>query len=88
MKPQSPKPEELKQLRERHNLTQSRAARLVFSSLRAWQYYESGDHLMHPIIWAYAKYAARRRDEKLEEARARIASTPGQESVFEDATSA
>ena len=75
MKPQSPKPEELKQLRECHNLTQRRAARLVFSSLRAWQYWESGDNLMHPIIWAYAKYAARRRDQKIEKARARIAST-------------
>ena len=88
MKPQSPKPEEIKQLRERHGLTQRRAARMVFVSVRAWQCWEGGEHRMNPIIWAYARYQARRSDEKAEEAKAQIASTPGQESVFEDATSA
>jgi len=76
MKPQSPKPEEIKQLRERHGLTQRRAARLVFASLRAWQYWESG-RPMHPAIWGYARLAARWRDRKIAEARARIASTSG-----------
>jgi hypothetical protein len=61
MKSQSPTREDLICLRECHRLTQRRAARLVFSSLRAWQYWERGEHLMHPAIWRYAQLAARRR---------------------------
>ncbi|AAV83360.1 DNA (cytosine-5-)-methyltransferase [Idiomarina loihiensis] len=41
---------ELKQLRERLCLTQSQAASLVHSSVRAWQQWESGERQMHPAI--------------------------------------
>jgi hypothetical protein len=76
MKPQSPKPEELINLRECHRLTQRRAARLVFSSLRAWQYWEGGKHLMHPAIWRYAQIAARRRTRLIAEAKAKAQLLP------------
>ena len=76
MKPQSPTPEELMNLRECHRLTQRRAARLVCSSVRAWQYWESGKHLMHPAIWRYAQLAARRRTRLVAEAKAKAQSLP------------
>ena len=76
MKPQNPKPEELINLRECHRLTQRRAARLVFSSLRAWQYWERGEHLMHPAIWRYAQLAARRRTRLIAEAKAKAQLLP------------
>jgi hypothetical protein len=64
-------------LRTRYRLTQRRAARLVFSSLRAWQYWEDGTHKMHPAIWGYAKFAARLRERRMAEANAqRIATAP------------
>lgn len=41
---------EIKQLREKLGMTQSQAAELVHSSLRAWQQWESGERQMHPGI--------------------------------------
>ena len=76
MKSQSPTREDLICLRECHRLTQRRAARLVFSSLRAWQYWERGEHLMHPAIWRYAQLAARRRTRLIAEAKAKAQSLP------------
>jgi hypothetical protein len=76
MKPKSPTREELIRLRECHRLTQRRAARLVFSSLRAWQYWERGEHLMHPAIWRYAQLAARRRTRLIVEAKAKAQLLP------------
>ena len=76
MKTKSPTREELIRLRECHRLTQRRAARLVCSSVRAWQYWESGKHLMHPAIWRYAQLAARRRTRLIAEAKAKAQSLP------------
>ncbi len=73
--PQSPTPEELTNMRRRYSLTQRRAARLVCSSVRSWQYWERGEHQMHPAIWRYAKFAARWREQHLAKAKAKHAST-------------
>jgi len=70
MKPKSPTREELIRLRECYRLTQRRAARLAFTSLRSWQNWESGEHLMHPAIWRYVQMAARYRARRLAEAKA------------------
>jgi hypothetical protein len=75
MKPQSPTREELIRLRKWHRLTQTQAAALALSSLRAWQYWERGEHLMHPAIWRYTKIAARACAPRLAEAKAQQLST-------------
>lgn len=50
--PQSnPDPVEIRAAREAADLTQTQAASLVFSGLRAWQQWESGDRRMSPAIW-------------------------------------
>jgi DNA (cytosine-5)-methyltransferase 1 len=41
---------EIKELREKLGMTQSQAASIVHSSLRAWQQWESGKRQMHPAI--------------------------------------
>ncbi|ECJ5891863.1 helix-turn-helix domain-containing protein [Salmonella enterica subsp. salamae] len=33
------------------SLTQSEAAKLVYSSLNAWSQWERGERKMHPAIW-------------------------------------
>lgn len=47
----NPTPEAIKAMREEKKLTQSAATKLVHSSLRAWQQWESGDRKMHPAFW-------------------------------------
>ena len=47
----NPKPEEVRQARESAGLSQSAAAGLVYSGLRTWQHWESGDRRMHPAIF-------------------------------------
>ena len=51
--PQSnPGPTEIRAAREAAGLTQTQAASLVFSGLRAWQQWEAGDRRMPPSTWA------------------------------------
>ncbi len=47
----SPKRSELIAFRAVWGLSQTAAAKLAGSSLRAWQYWEAGEHPMHPAIW-------------------------------------
>jgi putative transcriptional regulator len=47
----SPTPEQIKKARLDAGLTQAQAAALVYSELRAWQYWEKGDRSMHPAFW-------------------------------------
>lgn len=54
----NPRPEEVRQARLAAELTQTQAAELVYSSLRAWQQWEAGDRRMHPAIWQWWKHQA------------------------------
>jgi len=48
----SPTIEEIKEARLAADLTQSQAAKKIFSdSYRSWQDYERGERNMHPAIW-------------------------------------
>ena len=48
----SPTPEEIKEAREAAGLTQTQAAKKIFSdSYISWQNYEYGQRKMHPAIW-------------------------------------
>lgn len=47
----NPKPDEIKAAREAASLTQTEAAQLVYTSLRAWQQWEYGERRMHPAFW-------------------------------------
>lgn len=47
----SPTPEEILAARESSGLSQSRAAELVFATLRSWQGWEAGERNMHPGLW-------------------------------------
>lgn len=51
MKKNSPAPDEIINARLAANLTQANAAKLVFSSLKAWSLWERGERKMHPAIW-------------------------------------
>ena len=54
----SPTPAELIQFRLKFGLSQTAAAKLAYSSLRSWQYWESGARPMHPAIWDSVKRSA------------------------------
>jgi DNA-binding XRE family transcriptional regulator len=69
MKPESPKPPDLLQFRERHGLTQKQAAEMAFSSLRSWVNWEHGCRRMHPAIWRHVRVAARTRERLMAAAR-------------------
>jgi len=47
----TPEPSEIIAARNNAGLTQSEAAALVHSNLRAWQRWEAGDTRMHPAIF-------------------------------------
>ena len=47
----NPAPAAIQAARETTGLTQTEAARLVHSSLRAWQQWEAGDRRMHAGLW-------------------------------------
>lgn len=51
VKIKNPLPEEIRAARESAGLTQSAAAELVHSGMRAWQMWEAGDRRMHPGLW-------------------------------------
>lgn len=50
-KPGSPAPSEIREARLARRLTQSEAAQLIHSSMRAWQEWEAGNRKMHPAFW-------------------------------------
>ncbi|HCP78955.1 MAG TPA: hypothetical protein DIU11_14880 [Pusillimonas sp.] len=47
----NPEPLEIRAAREQAGLTQTEAGKLVYSTLRAWQRWESGERRMHPGLW-------------------------------------
>jgi hypothetical protein len=77
VKLQSPTRKELINLRQCHRLTQIEAAALALSSLRAWQYWERGDHVMHPAIWRYVQIVVRALVRRTNEAKPQSPSTIG-----------
>jgi putative transcriptional regulator len=58
-----PTPAQVLAARKAAGMTQTEAAEIVYSSLRAWQQWEAGDRSMHPAIWQWwlHRTAARRR---------------------------
>ena len=47
----SPRPEEIRAARQDSGLSQTAAARLIYSTLRTWQDWEAGIAGMHPGLW-------------------------------------
>lgn len=47
----NPDPADIYDARMRAELTQSAAAALIYSTLRSWQAWESGERQMHPGLW-------------------------------------
>lgn len=47
----NPRPEEIVAAREAAGLTQTEAGELIYSALRSWQDWESGERRMHPAFW-------------------------------------
>lgn len=47
----NPHPDEIFGMRMNAGLTQPQAAEIVYSALRTWQHWESGDRRMHPAIF-------------------------------------
>lgn len=50
-RPASPSPADIRAARAAAGLTQTEAARLIHSTLRAWQEWEAGNRQMHPGLW-------------------------------------
>lgn len=42
---------QIRAARQAAGLSQTAAARLVYSTLRTWQHWEAGTTAMHPAIW-------------------------------------
>ena len=57
----NPTPTEIRQARESAGLTQTQAAEKVHATLRAWQWWESGDRAMHAAFWELFKLKTRKR---------------------------
>jgi putative transcriptional regulator len=47
----NPTPEAIRAARAAAGLTQTEAAALIYSGLRAWQEWEAGARRMHPALW-------------------------------------
>lgn len=47
----TPTPQEIKTARQAAGLTQTQAARVIYSTLRTWQDWEAGIAAMHPGLW-------------------------------------
>lgn len=47
----NPTPEQVRAAREAAGLTQTQAATLIHSTMRAWQEWEAGNRRMHPGLW-------------------------------------
>lgn len=54
-----PTTDEIIAARKRAGLTQTEAAALVYSTLRAWQFWEAGERPMHPAFWDLFRRKAR-----------------------------
>lgn len=50
-RPASPAPTDIRAARAAAGLTQTQAAVLIHSTLRAWQEWEAGNRQMHPGLW-------------------------------------
>lgn len=61
MKLSSPTPTEIRAAREAAGLTQTQAAALLHSALRAWQRWEAGDRAMHPAFWELFEIKSKRK---------------------------
>ena len=58
MKTPTPTPQELRDWRKKHSLTQDQAARHVQVTTRAWQRWEGGENVPYMLgfaLWAYGK---------------------------------
>jgi DNA-binding transcriptional regulator YiaG len=47
----TPAPEAIRAARALAGLTQTQAAGTIYSTMRAWQEWESGNRRMHPGLW-------------------------------------
>jgi len=47
----NPSKEEIRSARLSAGLTQTKAAEIIYSGIRAWQKWESGEHKMHPGLF-------------------------------------
>ena len=47
----NPSTEEIRSARINAGLTQTKAAEIIYSGIRAWQKWESGEHKMHPGLF-------------------------------------
>lgn len=47
----NPEPAAIRAARDAAGLTQTAAAHLIYSTLRAWQQWESGERRMHPAMF-------------------------------------
>jgi len=56
-----PTPTEIRAAREAAGLTQTQAAALLHSALRAWQRWEAGDRAMHPAFWELFEIKSKRK---------------------------
>lgn len=61
MKLSSPTPTEIRAAREAAGLTQTQAAALLHSAMRAWQRWEAGDRAMHPAFWELFEIKSKRK---------------------------
>lgn len=52
-KKEPPLPDEISSARNKAGLTQDQASKLVYSTTRAWQYWEAGDRVMPLAIFKY-----------------------------------
>ncbi len=55
----NPSPDTIRAAREVAGLTQTQAGAVVYSSLRAWQQWESGERRLHPAIWELFRLKAK-----------------------------
>ncbi len=62
MTPQSPMPTSIREARAAAGLTQTRAAELIYCTLRGWQDWEGGRRAMHPAFFELFLLKAQKRD--------------------------
>jgi putative transcriptional regulator len=60
-KEEGPAPEEIIAARHAAKLTQTEAATLVHSKLRAWQRWEAGDRIMPAAVWELFQIKTKRK---------------------------
>ncbi|MEI2770756.1 MAG: helix-turn-helix domain-containing protein [Candidatus Competibacter sp.] len=60
----NPSPDTIRAAREAAGLTQTQAGAVVYSSMRAWQQWESGERRLHPAIWELFRLKAKPKPKK------------------------